>query len=399
VNLQWHNWNDVATRPAPQILDATLSELAEDPELPTPSTSQVLEWLSRCRALGVHKFEARSLHSSEEDHSAEQLLVELVRRDWDGQGLVFSLQEGCGLPTHLLDRARETQAALEFRWLPLPSQNPDFTTCRRLRDEGCEVSLVVPEAHRLDPICLSRWIQGAVRSDVDVVEIAGRQGAPWSCGIHSLLQFVRGSVPGERPRLAWSSDHGLGLALNQALEAWKAGAQRLRSSLYGCGPRGNLALELLLVNLDLEGCSPESGTLRSLAELCRYGDDEFDLEVPYDYPAFGSDAFRTATGVHAAAIVKAQAMGQSELADLVYSSVAAGKLGLRQQIEVGPMSGKANLIHWLHRNELESDGTTVERMLSQIKRGSQVLTDLELVDLHSEMVKTQGAEARERTFA
>src|SRR2546430_11142091 len=50
-------------------------------------------------------------------------------------------------------------------------------------------------------------------------------------------------------------------------------------------------------------------------------------QLPVNYPLAGADAFRTATGVHAAAIIKAQRKGDRWLADRVYSGVPAGEFG------------------------------------------------------------------------
>ena len=379
MNPLWHDWNPTVTRATPQLLDATLSEVGLDNSLPRPTHEQVLEWLTRGHELGLDTHELLTLKDTRDVVAAARLLDFLIdsgRR----KGLVFSLRQGCPWPSALLRSAQD--AEVEFRWIPRPvaAGDPDLTTCRRLRSEGCAVSLVIPNANEQDPIRLSRWLHCAEECGVEIVEIAAQGGAPWRAGIQSLLQFVQGML--QTPRLAWSSDHGFGLALNQALEAWNCGVSRLRASLYGSGPQGSVPLELLLVNLELE--TGFSVRLASLSALCKFAEDSFDLEIPHDYPVFGCDAFRTATGVHAAAIVKARALGRADISDLVYSSVPAGKLGLRQKIEVGPMSGKANLSDWLDRHALEHNPRLLERLLEQVKQRYQILTDLELIDLYQD---------------
>ena len=83
-----------------------------------------------------------------------------------------------------------------------------------------------------------------------------------------------------------------------------------------------------------------SSTARVVAEAC-------GVPIPDNYPIVGRDAFRTATGVHAAAVIKAWKKGDRELMDMVYSAVPASLVGREQEIDVGPMSGKSNVIFWL----------------------------------------------------
>ena len=105
------------------------------------------------------------------------------------------------------------------------------------------------------------------------------------------------------------------------------------------------------------------------------------VPVPINYPVFGDDAFRTATGVHAAAIIKAQKKGEDALADLVYSGVPAGMVGMHQVIEVGFMSGMSNIVHWLHAHGFEPEQRLVEAIFRAAKEHNRVLTDDELMQI------------------
>jgi hypothetical protein len=379
MSLQWHNWNAQDLPPRPQLLDATLSELAADPHLPSPTLEQAVTWMKLGRQLGIHHYELMTLKGLTEVENCCRWLDALADQG-PAEGWVLSLRERCPWPERLMKRVQRLGQPPEVRWIP-DSPDPDLSHCRRLADLGVPVSLVIPNSHQLDPIRLNRWVMRARHAGIAILEMTGRRGAPWRSGIQALLEFVKGIVVQERLRLTWSSDHGFGLALSQALEAWHSGADRLRCSLFGCGIEGNAPLELLLVNLDLDFPQPDKDLSR-LAELCHFGEETFDLEPGSEYPVFGRDAFRTATGVHAAAIVKALAQGQGELADLVYSAVCASRLGLAQRIEVGPMSGKANLKYWLDGQSLPHDSKLIECMLLEVKQRAHVLTDLELIDLY-----------------
>jgi 2-isopropylmalate synthase len=96
---------------------------------------------------------------------------------------------------------------------------------------------------------------------------------------------------------------------------------------------------------------------------------------------FGKDAFRTATGVHAAAVIKSYKKGDQRLADIVYSGVPAGQFGLEQIIEIGPMSGKSNVIYWLERRGFEPNEERVNRIYDRAKQSSSVLLEEEIMTL------------------
>ena len=107
------------------------------------------------------------------------------------------------------------------------------------------------------------------------------------------------------------------------------------------------------------------------AELC-------DFEIPANYPVLGRDAFRTGTGVHAAAIVKALHRGDAALADAVYSGVPASLVNRRQEIEIGPVAGHSNVTYWLELNGFDSGPDRIERILKLAKQSARILTDEEI---------------------
>jgi len=136
-------------------------------------------------------------------------------------------------------------------------------------------------------------------------------------------------------------------------------------------------MDLLMVNLVLMGWIDRD--LTRLNELVQAVSDATGEPIPDNYPVFGRDAFRTATGVHAAAVVKAFHKGDADLADTVYSGVPARLVGRSQQIEVGPMSGKSNVVFWLERHGLPADDETVDRIFRRAKASITVLTEQEIL--------------------
>jgi 2-isopropylmalate synthase len=104
------------------------------------------------------------------------------------------------------------------------------------------------------------------------------------------------------------------------------------------------------------------------------------VPIPANYPVLGRDAFRTATGVHAAAVVKAARKGDRDLVDAVYSGVPARLVGREQEIEIGPMSGRSNVVYWLERRGLPARDEVVGRILARAKAASAVLTEAEILE-------------------
>ena len=136
-------------------------------------------------------------------------------------------------------------------------------------------------------------------------------------------------------------------------------------------------MELMLVNLRLMGLIEQD--LSHLKEYCETVAAATHTSIPPNYPVIGRDAFRTATGVHAAAIVKAFHKGNIELANIVYSGVPSHLFGLEQVIEIGPMSGKSNVLFWLERHQIPADDALVARLLEAAKQSARVLREDELL--------------------
>jgi 2-isopropylmalate synthase len=159
--------------------------------------------------------------------------------------------------------------------------------------------------------------------------------------------------------------------------ALATGADRIHATALGIGERcGNAAMDMLLVNLRLEGVLDRD--LSRLGDYVRTVSKATGVPIPFNYPVFGEDAFRTSTGVHAAAILKARRKGNEDLADRVYSGVPAGMVGLRQRVEIGFMSGRSNVLFALEARGIQADDDLVEQILRAAKRSSSILTESEI---------------------
>jgi isopropylmalate/homocitrate/citramalate synthase len=199
-------------------------------------------------------------------------------------------------------------------------------------------------------------------------------------GAYNLVKFVIANVvkpSGEDIRVDWHGHRDRGLALANSLAAIAAGARQIHGVALSLGERvGNTPVELLLINLRLMGL--RQNDLTNLRGYCAKVASATHTIIPPNYPVFGRDAFRTATGVHAAAIIKALRTHDRKLADAVYSGVPAHLVGLEQIVEIGPMSGKSNVIYWLNRQGIAETDEVVNRIFEAAKLSSRVLTDDEV---------------------
>ena len=182
---------------------------------------------------------------------------------------------------------------------------------------------------------------------------------------------------GTQTKIDWHGHSDRGLSLVNALYAIEAGADHIHGTILGIGERvGNTNLDLLLVNLKLLGIIDHD--LQSLGLLVEKVAQATDWEIPVNYPVFGRDAFRTGTGVHAAAVIKAMRKGDPLLADQIYSGVPASWFGKEQEIEIGPMAGNSNIIFWLEKHGYESSEKNISRLREAAKSTDRLLKNDEL---------------------
>lgn len=244
---------------------------------------------------------------------------------------------------------------------------------------GNPVMYVTEDTTRAKPEDVKRLYAAAVEAGARRVCIADTVGHATPQGARALVRFVRGVV-GEEVKIDWHGHKDRGLSIVNALAAAEAGADRLHATAIGIGERcGNCPMELLLVNLHLLGWSDRD--LSKLTEYCELVSRTTGVPIPDNYAVVGRDAFRTGTGVHAAAIIKARAKGDDWLADRIYSGVPAGLVGRRQLIEVGPMSGESNVVFWLKDHGIAPERPLVEAVFQRAKQSDRTLETAEILEV------------------
>ena len=250
--------------------------------------------------------------------------------------------------------------------------------------EGMSVMMVTEDTTRAKPEDIKELYGRAIELGAERLCISDTVGHATPDGVRALVRFVIEEIvqpSGMDIAIDWHGHRDRGLALANAFAAIEAGATRVHATALGLGERcGNAEMELLLVNLHLLG--GYKFDLSVLPEYCQLAADMCQVPLIHSSPVVGRDAFRTGTGVHAAAIMKAEAKGDVWLADRIYSSVPASLVGREQVIEVGPMSGQSNIKHWLRRHGYnEDDQNLVQRIFTASKKTDHTLTEEELEHL------------------
>ena len=246
--------------------------------------------------------------------------------------------------------------------------------------EGLPVMYVTEDTTRADPETLRALYSTAIRAGARRVCVSDTVGHATPHGAAAVVRFIASVVEecGGGVGIDWHGHRDRDLAIVNTLAALDAGATRLHGTAIGIGERvGNTPMELLLVNLVLMGYLERD--LSALGEYCEVVSAATGVPIPANYPVVGRDAFRTATGVHAAAVIKAFKKNDRALIDAVYSGVPASLIGREQQIDVGPMSGKSNVVFWLERHGHAVTDELVERIFAKAKASSAVLSDAEIL--------------------
>ncbi len=245
---------------------------------------------------------------------------------------------------------------------------------------GLRVMYVTEDTTRARPETVDRLYSEAVRAGASRVCVADTTGHATPDGTRRVVRFVRrvlDAAGGSQIGIDWHGHRDRGLGLINGLAAFEAGATRVHGTALGIGERcGNAEIDLLLVNLKLLGWIERD--LTALGTYCRVASEALGRPVPENYPVVGQDAFETATGVHAAAVIKAFKKGDAWLADRIYSGVPAGDFGFRQSIRIGPMSGKSNVIFWLESHGVEPTEERVDRIFGAAKESNRLLDDGEI---------------------
>jgi len=392
-----YDWNTIDAAPAssaPVMLDdETLRDGLQSPSVRTPSIEQKLRILHLISALGIETADiglpGAGPHVVKDVERLAQEIVSAklpVAANCASRTLIADIQP-------IADVVQRTGLNIEACTFigssPIRQYAEDWTIDRlqRLTEEavrfavkqGLTVMYVTEDTTRADPDSLRALYSTAIRAGASRICIADTVGHATPAGARAVVRFVQTIVDecGGGVGIDWHGHRDRDLAIENSLAAMEAGATRLHGAAIGIGERvGNTPMDSLLVNLVLMG--RRSADLTKLPEYCDVVSEATGVPIPANYPVIGRDAYRTATGVHAAAVIKAYRKKDDVLADAVYSGVPASLVGRTQGIEIGPMSGKSNVVFWLERRGIEATDDLVDRIFTKAKAADAVLTEAEI---------------------
>jgi isopropylmalate/homocitrate/citramalate synthase len=399
-----YDWNQnypASLRPPGPVLlnDETLRDGLQSPSVRDPSIEEKIHILHLMEALGIQSLDLglpgagpRAL-----DHVAA-LAREIV-------GNKLKIRANCAARTHendirpiaeIVQRTGLNIAAATFLgsspirrytegWTDDFLLQTTETAVKLAVSLGLDVMYVTEDTSRCDPEMVKRLYSAAINFGARTIVVCDTSGHATPMGAFALVKFVVQEVvkpSGEKIRVDWHGHCDRGLGVANSIAALMAGADCVHACALGTGERvGNTQMDQMLVNLKLMGVSPwDEQDLTKLKEYCQAVSQATGVLIPPNYPVVGEDAFRTATGVHAAAVIKAYKKNDVELANAVYSGVPAHVFGMEQVIDVGPMSGKSNILFWLERHHLPLDDEIVERIYKRAKASDHTLSEAELLE-------------------
>lgn len=376
--------------------DESLRDGLQSPSVRDPAIEKKVELLHLMEQLGIHSVDV-GLPGAGPRARAD---IEALCREIDRACL--RIKPNCAVRTVMADMqalveiadrvGMPIEAAAFIGSSPIRQYAEEWTLDYMLRlteetisfavKHGLPVMYVTEDTTRATPDTIRQLFRTAINAGAKRVCVCDTVGHITPRGVRNLIPYVRQLIQelGEDVKIDWHGHNDRGMGVINTITAMTSGVDRVHATALGIGERvGNCSMDQLLVNLRLMGyIQTDLSVLRSYVELASQATG---VPIPANYPVFGDDAFRTATGVHAAAIIKARKKGDDWLSDRVYSGVPAGLVGTRQRIEIGFMSGVSNVVHWLIEHGVEAGERVVEEVLRAAKERDRVLTRDEIMQI------------------
>ena len=399
-----YDWNQnypPGLKPAGPVLinDETLRDGLQSPSVRDPSIAEKIEILHWMEALGIHSL---ALGLPGAGPRVVEAVTALAR---EIAAHKMKIRANCAARTHendirpIAEIVQKTglriEAATFIGSSPIrrftEGWTDDFllqTTEKAVRyavSLGLDVMYVTEDTTRCDPETVKRLYATAINCGARAICICDTAGHATPMGALALVRFVVEEVvkpSGEKIRVDWHGHSDRGLAIANSMAAIIAGANCVHGCAIGLGERvGNTQVDQMLVNLKLMGIAPwDKQDLSKLKQYCQAVSRATGVPIPANYPVVGDDAFRTATGVHASAIIKAYHKDDVVLANSVYSGVPSHVFGMEQIIDIGPMSGKSNVLWWLERRGIPANDNVVDRIYQRAKQSDHTLSEAEILE-------------------
>ncbi len=397
-----YDWNEMGRKgriipPTVEFFDETLRDGLQNPSVTDPPIEKKLEIVHLMSKIGIHEADIGLPGSS------QRAFEDCLRICQEITGAKLNLRVACAGRTVVSDLTPMVElsqrAGIPIEIYAFVGSSPiralaeewDLETIKKRSAEairvgvenGLPVCYVTEDTTRSRPEVLGELFKVAIGEGATRLCICDTVGHSTPDGVQNIINFTRSMVAGLGVEVGidWHGHNDRGLGLMNAIWALECGADRVHGTALGIGERvGNAPMELILLNLKLLGLL-DGQDLTHLLRYCQAVAEAVEWDVPINYPLVGADAFRTATGVHAAAIIKANAKGDDWLADRIYSGVPAGMFGRQQEICIGYMSGASNVSYWLRQRSVEPTDELVKAILAKAKASDHILTEEEVMNV------------------
>ena len=397
-----YDWNSVekvaalSPKRRIQFLDETLRDGIQSPSVVDPSIDDKLRLVELANDLGIDTMDIGLPGAGKRAIEDVTTIAEHIKAG------KLAVKASCAARTHqndvqaIIEISQKVGIEIEVLCFigssPIRQYAEDWDLPRMLklsadaidlaRHYNLPVAYVTEDTTRSRPEILTKMFTTAIDHGAQRLILCDTVGHATPDGIRNLIKFTRNMLDGmgrSDVGIDWHGHNDRGLGVVNSIFAIEYGADRIHGTALGIGERvGNAALDQILLNLKLLGELPDHD-LSKLVLWCKTASQATRVPIHPQYPLTGADAFRTATGVHAAAIIKAEKKGDSWLADRIYSGVPAGMFGKEQEIEIGHYSGESNVVYWLTKRGYEPTKELVTAVLGAAKRGNRVLSDDEIV--------------------
>ena len=379
-----------------EFYDETLRDGVQSPSVTDPPIEKKIEILHLINNLGIQN---ANLGLPGAGPRARADVLRLVQEIEDNN---LTVKPSCAARTHpndiqpIIDISQKAGRAVEVMAFlgcsPIRQYAEGWDVERLLQmsgdaiemgvNAGLPVTFVTEDTTRSRPETLDRLFRNAINCGATRLCLCDTVGHATPDGLHSLIEFTKGLIRAMDVKVGidWHGHNDRGLAVTNSIRAIEAGATRIHGTSCGVGERvGNAAMDQILLNLRLLG--EIDWDMPDLLSYCEIVAEAYGTPIPHNYPLAGRDAFRTATGVHASAIIKAERKGHDWLADRIYSGVPAGMFGRSQEIEIGHMSGESNVIYWLKKKGIEPATAVVQAVFAAAKKTNRTMTDEEVLSV------------------
>lgn len=210
---------------------------------------------------------------------------------------------------------------------------------------------------KANPEYAKTTIQAAVEGGASLVVMCDTNGGSMPEEVAALTKEAAAAV--DVP-LGIHTHNDCELAVANSLAAVAAGAVHVQGTINGLGERcGNADLVSVAANLALKkkGYELLGGRVDHLTDLSRYVYEVANMHFRNNQPFVGPSAFAHKGGMHVHAVNRAAKS---------YEHIEPEQVGNERRVLVSELSGRSNIAALTAKNNLQADGTLMDKVLREV---------------------------------